>query len=268
MKFVPKAPREGINVSKTHPLKEAGLLIGGICGVLVLGFIFLALSVDVLVRFISPELEAEVFSSMDFSGAGGEVADERTAKVQALLDRLVEHWDDAPYSFRAHVVTGEANAAALPGGTILVTTGLLDQLESENELAFVLGHELGHFKNRDHLRRLGREVVYGLAFATLAGVGGDSLPDLATLSRELTARGFDRSQESDADHFGLDLVFKEYAHVGSAWEFFERLATKDLAVDALIVYLSTHPASTARIEELKEWARGMGWAQEGPVEPF
>ena len=244
MDFVPKMPREGINVSKTHPLKEAATLIVGICVVLVLVFVFLALSVDVAVRFIPREWESQLFGAMDLDDMFEAVADDRTQNVQELLDQLARHWEDAPYTFRAIVVdSGDANAAALPGGTILVTTALLDGVESENELAFVLGHELGHFKNRDHLRRLGREAVYALAFAAVAGVGGGSIPDLATMSKELTARGFDRGQESDADQFGLDLVYEEYGHVGSAWKFFERLAAEALAAEILAAYLSTHPTS-------------------------
>jgi len=269
MEFVPKAPREGINVSKTHPLKEAATLILGICGVLVLLFVVLAFSVDVAVRFIPPDMESKLFSSMDFDHVFDAVADERTESVQELVDRLARHWEDAPYTFRAVVVrSGDPNAAALPGGTILVTTALLDEVETENELAFVLGHELGHFKNRDHLRRLGREVVYLLAFAAVSGVGGGSVPDLATISKELTSKGFDRGQESDADRFGLEIVYEEYGHVGSAWDFFERLAAEAVVAQILVAYLSTHPASDGRIDGLKDLAVRRGWALEGPSEPF
>jgi len=267
MDFVPKAPREGINVSKTHPLKEAATLILGICGVLVLLFVVLAVSIDVAVRFIPPDMESKVFSSVDLDDVFEAVADERTEKVQDLVDRLARHWEDAPYTFRAVVIgSDDPNAAALPGGTILVTAALLDDVETENELAFVLGHELGHFKNRDHLRRLGRETVYALAFAAVSGVGGGSIPDLATISKELTSRGFDRGQERAADHFGLEIVYKEYGHVGSAWDFFERLATQALVAKVLVAYLSTHPASDRRIDDLKDFALKQGWALEGPAE--
>lgn len=270
MDFVPKAPREGINVSKTHPLKEAATLIVGICVVLVLLFVVLAFSVDIAVRFIPPDMESKVFSSTELDDLFDAVADERTGKVQDLLDRLARHWEDSPYpSFRAVVVrSGDPNAAALPGGQILVTTALLDDVETENELAFVLGHELGHFKHRDHLRRLGRETVYALAFAAISGVGGGSIPDLATISKELTSKGFDRDQESEADRFGLEIVYQEYGHVGSSWDFFERLAAQEVAAHVLVAYLSTHPASDGRIDDLKDFARRQGWALEGPVEEF
>ncbi len=271
MKFVPKAPREGINVSKTHPLKEALTLLLGISVVLAVLTAIIAWHVDWLVSLIPPEAEARAFESFELDLAAENDADleERRAKVQGLLDRLAAHWDDNPYRFRAVVLkSGDANAAALPGGHVLVTTALLDQVESENELAFVLGHELGHFHGRDHLRRLGRTVVYGLVLTAVVGTSGSSLPDLTTLSGDLTSRGFDRAQEADADHFGLALVHAEYGHVGSSWHFFERLATEELAVQALLAYLSTHPASSERRDDLRDYARGAGWPVEGDTRPF
>ncbi len=161
----------------------------------------------------------------------------------------------------------EPNAGALPGGYILLTSGLVDEIESENELAFVLGHELGHFHNRDHLRRLGRGVVYSLALATLVGSSG-SAPDLAGRVGDLTSRGFDREQERAADRFGLALVAATYGHLGSSWNFFQRLAAESSKLDEMAAYLATHPATAARIEALKRYAEQKGWPLDGPATPF
>jgi hypothetical protein len=69
----------------------------------------------------------------------------------------------------------------------------MKQVESENELAFVLGHELGHFRNRDHLKSLGRDLALALLIATLSQ--GSSVGDLAALSGDLAGRSFSREQE-------------------------------------------------------------------------
>ena len=102
------------------------------------------------------------------------------------------------------------NALAFPGGLIVLTTGLLDGLGSENELALVLGHELGHYAGRDHLEGLGR----GLALAFTLGIFGagesGSAAGLAALAAQLAARGHDREQETLADAFGLALEQAEY----------------------------------------------------------
>jgi Zn-dependent protease with chaperone function len=83
-----------------------------------------------------------------------------TRTLQALVDRLQTQCAALPYQITVHVQPSTAvNAAALPGGHMLVFSGLLTEMRSENELAFVLAHELGHYAHRDHLRGLGRALV-------------------------------------------------------------------------------------------------------------
>jgi predicted Zn-dependent protease len=208
-----------------------------------------------------------VFGNLGAERAGGRPAahDERVETAQRLLERLAARWTDSPYpSFRVEVLESEdLNAGALPGGLIVVTTRLLDEIETENELAFVLGHELGHFRGRHHLRRLGRGAAWGLGLAVLGG-SGHSVPNLASLVAGLTARGFDRDQEREADRFGLQLVQAEYGHVEEAAGFLERLD----AESRLVAYVSTHPASTERLEELNDYAREQGWPLTGPSVPL
>lgn len=271
MEFKPRAPREGINVSKTHPLKEAATLIVGLIAVFV-GLVFLAAwSVDLAVRFISPQAEAQAFESLGIDPLiqkAMTAADARHDDLQEVVDKLASHWEDAAYNFQVFVMeSDDPNAAALPGGYILVTSALLDGVENENELAFVLGHELGHYHGRDHLRRLGRGMVYGLALSLIFGQAS-SVPDIGTLTGDLTSRGFDRDQESAADRFGLSLVQAEYGHIGSSWRFFERLTEEGSEINGLAAYLSTHPGNTSRIDDMMEHAKEQGWPTDGPVEPF
>ncbi len=266
MEFNPSAPKEGINVSKRHPLKEATLLLAGLSLVLIAILFLVTKSVDWLVPWIPQKTEARVFNALPESleTLGIKIKDSPDQVLaKNLLDRLAAHWPDNPYTFRLLVYGGsDPNAMALPGGLIVVTTGLLEQVESENELALVLGHELGHFHNRDHLRRLGRSLVYGLVFATLTGGNGNLDP--TSFAGDLTARGFDRKHEIDADHFGLSLVQAEYGHVAESWKFFERIQeTQDES--AISVYLSTHPASTDRIDGIRAYAREQGWPLEGAL---
>ncbi|NCF16391.1 MAG: M48 family metalloprotease, partial [Gammaproteobacteria bacterium] len=155
-----------------------------------------------------------------------------------------------------------ANAMALPGGLIIVTQGLLDQVESENELAFVLGHELGHFKNRDHLRALGRGIVLSLFFSVATG---NDVSNLSIKVTDLALRGFSREQESEADEFGLALVYTHYGHVDEASRLFERWDEDDRSLFDVVSYLSTHPATADRIVELEELALRENWPVEGSV---
>lgn len=259
MRFEPRTPDETVNVSSQQPLKEAALLTLGLAALAALVALVVTHGVDLLAPRIPPQVEHRVFASLalDFAGQVDDDAElaGRVAQAQSLVDRLLGHWPEAPTRYRIGLLAStEPNAAAFPGGWILVTQGLLADVRTENELAFVLAHELGHFRNRDHLRRLGRGIVYGLALAAL---------DLATLVGELTTRGFDGEQETAADLFGLELVHAEYGHVASAVDFFERRGDEEGRLDDRAIYLSTHPGSDDRASELREWALRRGWAVEG-----
>lgn len=267
MKFVAKKPREGINVSDTHPLVEAGTLVVGLTAIFVVIALALVFIVEVVLYFVPAETEAELFSDwMPEDLVTVSPADERLYQTQLLLDRLASHWADAPYAFRVEIDDSDAaNAIALPGGLIIVTQGLLDQVESENELAFVLGHELGHFRNRDHVRALGRGLVMSLFFVVITG---NDVSGLGINATDITLRGFSRGQESEADEFGLAIVHSEYGHVNEAARMFERWDDADEKTLAFLTYLSTHPQPGNRVSELAVIADREGWQSDGRVVPL
>ena len=192
MKFVPRAPREGINVSQEHPLREAAVLIGGLSAIFAVVALLLVYIVDLAIVAVSPETEARLFSGwtpIDVEPIASD--DPRAEKAAAILHRLEAHWLEREYDFRLIVAEDDMpNALAVPGGLIIVTTGLLDEVGSENELSFVLGHELGHFQNRDHLRGIGRGIAFTLLFAAISSSEGGV--DFGLAIADLTLRGFSR----------------------------------------------------------------------------
>lgn len=230
----------------------------------VIGFI-LALSlalprvVDGLVWAMPPSLEqqlgtviAPVYESMGTS-APNQVA------LQKLLDRLVAELP-SPQRERTYkliyVDDGTVNAAAIPGDRVLVFRGLVDQADSENELAMVLGHELGHFANRDHLRGLGQKLLLQLTLGWLMGDVG-SLQTIATSGvLALNEAQFSQHQETQADEVGLTLLHRFYGHVAGATDFFERLGQQDKTT---IDWLSSHPAPVQRVEGLRSLIRQRGY---------
>lgn len=267
MRFVAKQAKEGINVSDTHPLVEASALVAGLAGIFVVIALLLVFLIEVALYFVSAEDEADLFSDwlpVDLTTVSH--MDDRLLETQLLVDRLAGHWPGAPYKFRVEIDDSEqANAMALPGGLIIVTEGLLDQVESENELAFVLGHELGHFKNRDHLRALGRGVVLSVFFAV---VTGSDVAGIGIKAADVTLRGFSRQQETRADEFGLAIVQSEYGHVNEAWRLFERWKVVDNSFIDLVTYLSTHPETGDRIDDMRAHAEREGWRTDGEITPL
>jgi predicted Zn-dependent protease len=269
VKFEPRLPRTDVNVTPRHPVKEGMVML---LGLLVIGGAFLGLAsllVDRIVPYVPRSWEARLLPAFEEIRFVPVTEEERIEQecLESLLARLLEHWEREPFELRVGLLNeDEPNALAFPGGLILVTRGLMKQVESENELAFVLGHEIGHFQNRDHLKGLGRGLAFTFLFAILSpsGSGGD----MVALSGEIAQRGFSREQEVEADAFGLSLVVAEFGHLEGATDFFERIPAPENVVErSLGTYLSTHPLSEERVEDITRLAEEKGWLLEGELTP-
>ena len=225
MKFTPKHIDENVNVSKTHPLVELAWLVGGMLLLALVFYLVLGVTADLAVAKIP--IKAEAWLGEYFVDSFEANEDEALRlRLQTLLDNLPADSPLLKYSFTVQLVKNdEVNALALHGGHIVVFSGLVEQAESENELAMVLAHELGHFANSDHLERLGRGL--GLSVAALLVFGEDSaISRLVSNLFLVTESSYSRQQESDADRFGLDLLVNSYGHAGGATDFFARVGKK------------------------------------------
>ena len=157
----------------------------------------------------------------------------------------------------------DENALAAPGGRVLLFRGLLEHAQSENEVAMVLGHEIGHIVQRDALRGVGRALFIVLFRQLISGGAGAEELGLVGGLVDVTSLAYSRHQESDADAIGIRLVNAVYGHVGGATGFFERLQRYDPALK-LVGLLRSHPLSADRITRLQELSRELGF-QAGAV---
>jgi beta-barrel assembly-enhancing protease len=148
----------------------------------------------------------------------------------------------------------------------VVFSGLLDEVKSENGLAFVLAHELAHITHRDHLRGLGRGLVLFGVSAVLLGSDAGLTEVLAPVGH-LGAATYSRSREEAADATALNTLNCLYGHVGGATEFFESMKGEPSALTELSHYAASHPSMQSRIDTLNATIRASG-LQVGPVTPL
>lgn len=250
MTYVPKPPGDNVNVSKRSPLVELAWLLGGALVLLLGAWYALGFAVDYTVQRMPAKWEAVLAEHVDLPVKVDE-DDPFLDPLEDLLDDLVRRLDEEPYSYEIAIApSNELNAFALPGGRIVVTRALITSVQSENELAMVLAHELGHFAHRDHLRGLGRGLT--MTALSLLLFGSDSgVTQFLTGTLNVAHAGFSRKQETAADLFALDLLNATYGHIGGATDFFERLAENE---SRWTPWLSTHPASRERVLELRDYA--------------
>ncbi len=185
------------------------------------------------------------------------------AYVAAVGSALAPHVRRTGIRYRFHVIESPVeNAFAIPGGHVFVYSGLLGDIHSEAELAYVLGHEMAHVDLRHAVERYQDEAV-------LERVGAPPAARIAEVVRRVVAQGYSKFQELEADAEGLRLCSQAGYDPASAVRFYQRFrpgqpgtrAANPLdeaagAVrDQVTSYFATHPPDAERIRRLEELAR-------------
>lgn len=231
------------------------LLLAGIAGAMVLAYFLLVpwlagkvattVSVDTEEQFGDAIYNALALSRQEDAGA--------TAVVNDFFRELNI---TSGYTIRVTVVKGEiANAFALPGGHIVVYTGLLNQLKTYPELAALLSHEYTHVNNqhatKSIFRRLGSRVFFGL----LLGKTGSVTAVLADQADNLKSLTYSRSLEKEADLEGLGLLKERKIDPDGFVQLLEHLK-QGAPADGMPEFLASHPDIGNRIAYIRSAAAG------------
>jgi len=208
--------------------------------------------------FFGPDKDVELgrkYGPQIEKALGGRFADEN---LQSYVNRVgqrlarVCHRPDMAYHFTA-VRQKQINAFAVPGGYVYITTGLLEKLETEAQLAAILGHEIGHVVARDTMVALSRQIGMTALVAASAGVGGRGSGDLtagaAFISGVLSLQ-YSRDDEKDADLVGLSYMVQAGYDPNGMVQTMQIL--QELQTIRPIEFFSTHPNPESRIAYLEE----------------
>jgi beta-barrel assembly-enhancing protease len=172
-----------------------------------------------------------------------------------LASGLVDHDDEFPWEL--HIVDDPKtlNAFCAPGGYIYVYTGIIAFLDHEDELAGVMGHEMAHAARRHSTQQL--TEIYGIQ-TLLSFVLGDASDDLAVqIAESLVAMQFSRTDETEADEYSVKYLCETAYAADGAAGFFEKLI--ELGKDGgTPEFLSTHPSSDTRVEEIHALVEQLG----------
>ena len=159
----------------------------------------------------APEMAAQM---------GGEVplSDPRAQEVANIGKKIVQGTNarKGPWKFQFHLLNDPktVNAFALPGGQIFITVGLLNQLQTEAQLAGVLAHEVGHVIQRHSAQQLAKNQL-GQILVMATGVGasdpsnyqrGQQAAMIASVVNQMTQLHYGRGDELEADQWGLQLM--------------------------------------------------------------
>ncbi len=226
---------------------------------------------------ISDAEEIQIGDSMAARAAmmfGSAAQDPDAVVVETYIQKIGSHLAaraqrKLPYRFHYVPQGGFENAFALPGGHVFIGKGLLALMDSEDQLAAVLGHEIEHIDRRHCVERVQPEAQ--MRKLPLGAVGA-----LAEIPVEIFQAGYTKNQELEADSEGTRLAVRAGYSYQGAVRLFEAMekhsGTKaaaerkslrreigKLAVQTVIGYFESHPPKAERIRHVRELAEREGW---------
>ena len=187
------------------------------------------------------------------------IDDQKTASyVNKIGERIVKASDrpDLEYKFYA-IDEDEMNAFALPGGHVFINKGLIEKA-SEDELAFVMGHEIGHISARHSVKRLqntlGISILLGIA---LRNPNHETVRGAINVVYNVVALGYSRRDELLADSLGLKYMYNSGYDPKAAVSLLGKLEREDKGNNQL-VFLRSHPQAETRRKNLEVKIKALG----------
>jgi predicted Zn-dependent protease len=179
-----------------------------------------------------------------------------TEYVNRLGQNLVRN-SDAKVPFTIKVIdSDEVNAFALPGGFMFVNTGLMLKADNEAELAGVLAHEIAHVAARHGTKQATRGQLINYAsipLIFLGGWAGYAIQEAASVAIPMGFLQFSRGMEAQADHLGLEYMYKAGYDPLAFVDFFERIETLEKKKPGAVAKVfSTHPMTDDRIKHAQD----------------
>jgi len=172
-------------------------------------------------------------------------------KISKIKVRLLKNLEKSDINYKLKILSSEIkNAFTLPGGYIIIFSGLIDFIDTSEEFSAVLAHEIAHTE----LNHIIKKIIKTIGLEVLATIitGGDSVL-LSEVSKILASNTFDRSQESDADQFAMNLMVKSKIDPRNLATFFRKLKEYQNDISDELAILSTHPANSERIKSSLEY---------------
>ena len=191
---------------------------------------------------------------------------EIAAYIQRLGDKILASYPPQPFKYKFYVIKNDVyNAFACPGAQIFIHSGLFENLESEEELAGIMGHEIAHStcrhvaQNIDRSGKIGLGTLAGIAAGIFLGIYGDPAAGSALTMGSIAGSqsislAYSRDDEMQADHEGLKYLYALGYTGNGLVNALNKIRSKQwYGKEQIPDYLTTHPALENRISYIQNW---------------
>jgi Zn-dependent protease with chaperone function len=182
------------------------------------------------------------------------------AYVRSIFDRLAPHYDHRGMKWTLTVIKdNNANAYVIPGGHVYILTGMLNMVNSDDELAAVMAHELAHAQMRHSLKNFRTSAIM-VEILKRAVKNKKDRESWGTILAYLSLMKFSRTQEDEADDIGQVKMAAAGFNPSAQVSLWEKFLKKYGETSGLMGYLSSHPSSSSRVQNAKNNLKKMNIA--------
>ena len=257
----------------------------GLSVVVVIAVLVLGAAAGYLAKYIPIEYEQKMIDQIGLGSHNGtdflnadslsKEDQETQQRLQSLADKLTAHMNlPEGADIKVHYSASDTvNALATLGGNLVFFKGLLDTIETEEELAAVMAHEIAHVQHRHPIVALGKGVTLATLAAVIGGASGSNAGQwLIGNTVNLSLLKFSRSQESQSDATAAEALYKTYGNIQGAEKLFKHFSEleKNNAIDLSggLEFLRSHPYSENRWRDLEKLAQKNQWPTKGDLTPW
>lgn len=244
----------------------AVLCIGGVIG----GYYGVLAAAKASIRAIPVSVDEKIgklaMESIDLEGTP--VKDKVILdSVKEMVARLEPHSELKGLKFEVRVVDSpEVNAFCLPGGKMVVYTGLLRKAKSPEQVAGVMSHEMAHAIKRHGLQRITESLGIIVAIELMVGDVGGLVAMGVELGKSAALTSYSRESETEADLVGVRMLHAAAVDPLELAGFFEMLKEEGKDIPDAIAWLSTHPQHEVRVATIRDELAKLGPQQYRPLD--
>ena len=240
-------------MKKLFALYRNALLVFALIGGLLLGYFFVLPFTAEQVASVIPRSSEVMLGNAVYAALQEEDDSSGSELLNAFFDSL---HIVTPYSIRITLVDDKTvNAFALPGGQIVVYSGLLKKMKSYPELAALLSHEFVHVENRHATRSICRSLGSQFFVGLLFGNMGSLVSVAAGHANEIRSLSYSRELEKEADMSGLQLLLDRRIDARGFADLFGHLKEEESGL-VIPEIISSHPDTNVRAAYIKKAAAG------------
>ena len=240
---------ENINVGTKSELKDFFVLLIGVITVVLIFLSSFTFVSEIIIDKMSTETQLKIEKIFKIKETRKIPAKyiKKVIKIDEIKNKIIAEDKSlqGKSTFLVDVtIDRQINAMINTDGSLYITSALLDMNLTEEELAFVLAHEIGHYANKDHLKSISKQTAF-IIFCLATGFDGN-IGSVAQSVSEIENLSHSRHQEKRADMYANKMLIKIYGNNNGAKKFITRLKDNEKAPE-FMHYFSSHPSWNERL---------------------